>query len=192
MRKIILITVILLSLIGCDLFTTRIGEEPDQTKSNWIPPVKAADVIENLKNSLADKNVQNYLSCFVDTLFSGKEFLFSASSEALSLYQMQDWGVTEESGYLNAVINKISKDFPISLTLRDTVYSSLGGDSLIYSASYTVNVPFQSGEVYPTNYSGNLEFKMLRDERSIWVIYFWKDTKSQTFPSWSELKGNFY
>jgi hypothetical protein len=190
MKNIILITIILLSFTGCDLFTTRIGEKPDQIKSNWRTPVEARDVIENLKNSLADKNVQNYLACFVDTLFASKSFSFSASSEALSLYQMQGWGIVEENGYLNSVFNKVPKDIPITLTLNDTVYSSLGGDSTIYSASYDLNVP--STQSNPNIYSGNLEFRMLRDSRSWWVIYFWKDTKSQSLPSWSELKGSSY
>lgn len=192
MKKKFLIIFLSTIAISCDLFTTRDAEEPNQNRSNFVTPSSASLVIQNLKNSLSDKNVQNYLSCFVDTLFTDKEYSFSASSEALSLYQMHDWGVQQENGYFNAVITKVPKDFPISLTLTDTVYSSLGGDSLIYSASYFLNVPFQSGDPYPLNYSGNLEFRMLRDERSIWAIYFWKDTKSQTLPSWSELKGSFY
>jgi hypothetical protein len=192
MRKFLLLPFLSFLLISCNLFTTRDAEDPDQNRSNYQTPYSASTVIENLKNSLSDKNVQNYLSCFVDTLFADQVYLFSATSEALLLYQMQGWGVIEESGYFNAIITKVPKDFPISLTLTDTVYSSLGGDSLIYSASYFLNVPFQSGDPYPLNYSGILEFKLLRDDRSIWAIYFWKDTKSQTLPSWSELKGSFY
>ena len=110
----------------------------------------------------------------------------------MSLYQMQGWGIVEENGYLNSVVNKVPKDFSLTLSLSDTVYSSLGGDSIIYSATYSLNVPFQSDVANPKNYAGNLELKMLRDSRSEWVIYFWKDTKSQTLPSWSELKGSFY
>ncbi|MDP2365621.1 MAG: hypothetical protein Q8M94_17880 [Ignavibacteria bacterium] len=192
MRKYFLISSLAFLVLSCDLFTTREAENPNQNRSNFETPSSASIVIKNFKNSLIDKNVQNYLACFVDTIYSQKVYSFSASSEALSLYQMEGWGVTEENGYLNAVITKVPKDFPISLTLKDTVYSNLGGDSLIYSASYLLNVPFQTGDPYPLNYGGNLEFKMLRDERSFWVIYFWKDTKSQTLPSWSELKGSFY
>lgn len=192
MRKYFLIPSLVFLVISCDLFTTREAEDPNQNRSNFETPSSASIVIKNFKNSLIDKNVQNYLACFVDTLFSRKIYSFSASSEALSLYQMQGWGINQENGYLNAVITKVPKDFPISLTLTDTVYSNLGGDSLIYSASYFLNIPFQTGEPYSLNYSGNLEFKMLRDERSLWVIYLWKDTKSQTLPSWSELKGSSY
>jgi hypothetical protein len=188
MKSIILITIIVLTHTACDLFTTRNAESPDQTRSNFQPPVEPAIVIENLKNSLADKNVQNYIACFVDTIFSDQAYNFSASSEALSLYQIfiQGWR------YFNSVTNRVPADFPISLTLSNENYSSFSGDSLIYSATYSINLPISSGDPVPQNYAGNLQFNMLRDSRSEWVIYFWKDTKSEALPSWSELKGSFY
>lgn len=192
MNKIILLAVILLSLTGCDLFTTRQDEKPDQTKSNWIPPVEAANVIQNLKNSLSDKNVQNYIRCFVDTIFSDKDYNFSASSEALTRYDifLQGWGLNEERRYFTSITNKVPVDFPISLTLSDQNFSSLSGDSVVYSATYFLNLPVPSGDPLPKNYAGSLQFNMLRDSRQEWVIYFWKDTKSETLPSWSELKGS--
>jgi hypothetical protein len=194
MNKYFLILIIAISLTSCDLFTTRIGEKPDQAKSNFQPPVTASDVIENLKNSIADKNVQNYISCFVDTIFAEQTYGFSASGDALSLYQIfiQGWGLNEERRYFNNMITKVPKDFPISLTLSNENYASLSGDSLVYSATYFINLPVQSGSSIPPNYEGNLEFKMLRDSKSEWVIYFWKDTKSQNLPSWSILKGSLY
>jgi hypothetical protein len=194
MKKIFLIILTILPLTSCDLFTTRNAENPDQTRSNFQPPVEPAIVIENLKNSLADKNVQNYIACFVDTIFADQSYNFSASSEALSLYQIfiQGWGLNEERRYFNSVTNRVPVDFPISLTLSNENYSSLSGDSLIYSATYSINLPISSGDPVPQNYAGNLQFNMLRDSRSEWVIYFWKDTKSEALPSWSELKGSFY
>lgn len=194
MKSIIFISIILLSHTACDLFTTRNAENPDQTRSNFLPPVEPAIVIENLKNSLTDKNVQNYIACFVDTLFADQSYNFSASSEAQSLYQifLQGWSLNDERTYFTSIINKVPTDFPISLTLTDQNYSSLSGDSLIYSATYSLNLPVLSGDPFPQNYAGSLQFNMLRDSRSEWVIYFWKDTKSQTLPSWSELKGSSY
>lgn len=194
MKKIFLIILALLPLTSCDLFTTRDAENPDQTRSNFQPPVEPAIVIENLKNSLADKNVQNYISCFVDTIFADQSYNFSPSSEALSIYQIftQGWGLNEERRYFSSVINRVPVDFPITLKLADQNYSSLSGDSLILSATYTIKLPVQSGDPFPQNYAGSLQFNMLRDSRSEWVIYYWKDTKSQTLPSWSELKGSSY
>jgi len=193
MNKIILISIITLSFAGCDLFTTRNAENPDQTRSNFQPPVEPAVVIDNLKNSLSDKNVQNYISCFVDTLFSERSFNFSASSDALTRFDIfLSWGLNEERRYFNSIANKVTVDFPISLTLSNQNYSSLSGDSLIYSATYLINLPVSTGDQFPQNYGGNLQFNMLRDSRQEWVIYFWKDTKSETLPSWSELKGSSY
>jgi hypothetical protein len=194
MNKIILITLIAISFSACDLFNTRNAEDPDQSRSNFQPPVEPAIVIENLKNSLSDKNVQNYISCFVDTIFADQSYNFSASSEALTRFDifLQGWGLNEERRYFTSIVNKVPTDFPISLTLSDQNYSNLSGDSLIYSATYFLNLPVQSGDPFPQNYAGSLQFIMLRDSRSEWVIYFWKDTKSETLPSWSELKGSSY
>ncbi|MEM4271342.1 MAG: hypothetical protein QXO70_04595, partial [Candidatus Pacearchaeota archaeon] len=69
----------------------------------------------------------------------------------------------------------------------DENYSSLSGDTLLYTANYFINVPHNSSE--PKSYAGNLQFNMVRDSRSNWSIYFWKDTRSGSLPSWSELKG---
>jgi hypothetical protein len=194
MKSIIFISIILLSLTACDLFTTRNAENPDQTRSNFQPPVEPAIVIENLKSSLSDKNVQNYIACFVDTIFADQTYNFSASSEAISLYQIfvQGWGLNEERRYFSSVTNRVPVDFPISLSLSNENYSSLSGDSLVYSATYSLNLPVSSSDPIPQNYAGNLQFNMLRDSRSEWVIYYWKDTKSESLPSWSELKGSFY
>jgi len=194
MKKILFLIIILLPLSACDLFTTRNAENPDQTRSNFQPPVEPAIVIENLKSSLSDKNVQNYIACFVDTIFADQTYNFSASSEAISLYQIfvQGWGLNEERRYFSSVTNRVPVDFPISLSLSNENYSSLSGDSLVYSATYSLNLPVSSSDPIPQNYAGNLQFNMLRDSRSEWVIYYWKDTKSESLPSWSELKGSFY
>ncbi|HQF42209.1 MAG TPA: hypothetical protein PK073_04780, partial [Ignavibacteriaceae bacterium] len=98
MKKIVLIIFLSFVAVSCNLFDTRNAEEPDKGKSSFIPPVRAEDVIKNLKNSFIDKNVQNYIACFVDTLFANKKFSFSASSEAIALYQvfLQGWGLNEE------------------------------------------------------------------------------------------------
>ena len=179
---------------SCDIFSTRDAQDPDQARSNNQPAVQPTIVIVNLINSLIDKNVQDYMSCFVDSLFSSQKFTFSASGEVASNYPifLQGWGLSEEQRYITSVLSKINKDYPISLTFNDENFSSLSGDSLIYTATYFLNVPIAAEGQSSVNYSGNLQFNMLRDSRSIWVIYLWKDTKSQTLPSWSELKGNNY
>jgi len=194
MLKKLSILIIAFLFISCDIFTTREADPPDQSASNFTPAVEREMVISNLKNAFLDKNVVNYIKCFVDSNYSKKRYTFSASSEALALFQIfsEGWGLREERIYFSNMITKVPQDFPIALSLSNENFSSLGGDSLVYSATYFINLPIQSGGSLPQNYEGNLEFKMLRDSKSEWVIYFWKDTKSQTLPSWSEMKGSLY
>lgn len=184
--------IVLISLSACDLFKTREPEDPDQNRANFQPPKEPSIVIQNLVNSFADKNTQNYIACFIDTIFTDKEFVFIPSSEAASIYGflLQDWGIDDERQYFNSVITKVPKEFPVNLTFSDETYSSASGDTITYTANYFLNIPHNSTE--PKNYSGNLQFNMVRDNKSDWSIYFWKDTRSSNLPSWSELKGIFY
>ena len=188
-----IIIYILLSLVftGCDLVQTRNAESPNQPRSNYEQAVTPQMLVSNLINSLNDKDVQNYINCLVDSAFSGKKFLFSPSSGALSQYPflITDWNLKDEEQYLQNLITKVSPQSPITLSLSNELYSPLG-DSLVYTATYSISVPNEESE--PADYQGDLRFNMVRDDRSVWVIYFWQDTKSTGLPSWSELKGKFY
>ncbi len=181
----------LLLLNGCDIFNARTAELPDQPRSNYQQAVTAELLVDNLINSLKDKDAANYINCFSDTSFTTKKFAFSPSSGATSLFPAltSEWGLQNEQQYFNNVITKIPSTTPIILTLGNTTKSPQG-DSLIFTAEYVLNVPHTDTD--PTSYQGNLIFSMIRDSRSVWTIYFWQDNKSTELPTWSELKGRFY
>ncbi len=191
MKSIIIYILSALIFAGCDLVQTRNAESPNQPRSNYEQAVTPQILISNLVNSLNDKDVQNYINCLVDSSFSEKKFLFSPSSGALSQYPflLTDWNIKDEEQYLQNLITKVSPQSPITLSLSNELYSPQG-DTLIYTATYSINVPNEESE--PKDYQGDLRFNMVRDNRSVWVIYFWQDTKSTALPSWSELKGKFY
>ncbi len=180
-----------LVLSGCDLLQTRDAETPNQPRSNYEQAVTPQQLLSNLLNSLKDKDVQNYINCLVDSSFSDKKFYFSPSSAAQAQYPflMTDWSIKDEDQYFKNLITKVSDQSPITLSLTNEQYSPQG-DSLIYTATYSINVP--NNESDPKDYQGDLRFNMVRDSRSVWVIYYWQDTKSTSLPSWSELKGKFY
>ncbi|HED06831.1 MAG TPA: hypothetical protein ENI57_01800 [Ignavibacteria bacterium] len=185
--------ILLLSILsGCDIFTTRVAEPPNKSRSNYQTPVTPDLLIQNLVNSLKDKNLENYLLSFSDPNFTNKIFTFSASSSAISQFPAlaNNWGVRNEQQYFNNLISKVQKDQPITLNLSNTS-SSPQGDSLFYTASYFISIPSISADI-KSNYQGELRFSMIRDSRAIWTIYFWQDTKSSNLPSWSELKGRLY
>lgn len=190
--KIILIQVLcILFFSGCELFTTRDPELPDQGRSNFQIATEPEIVIENLKNSFSDKNVQNYVACLIDSSFSSRRFLFQPSGEVISQYQFlaDGWDVSDERRYFSSVIASVNPDFPLTLTLSNESYSRTG-DTVVYSASYFINLPINEPE--SNNYQGNLRFNLVNDSRSIWSIYFWQDIKLPDFQSWSELKGKYY
>ncbi len=191
MKSAIIYIVSVFTFAGCDLVQTRNAESPNQPRSNYEQAVTPQLLISNLVNSLKDKDVQNYINCLVDSSFSDKKFMFSPSSGALSQYPflLTDWNTKEEEQYLQNLITKVSAQSPITLSLSNEIYSPQG-DSLIYSATYSLNVPNEDSD--PNDYQGELRFNMVRDNRSVWVIYLWQDTKSTALPSWSELKGKFY
>jgi hypothetical protein len=183
---------LLLLLGGCDLFQTRDAQKPDQPRSNYQIAVTPDLLIQNLINSLKDVNLQNYLACFSDTSFSGKSYLFYPSIGAASLYPSfaSPWDKKNESAYFTNLISRIPSGVPVTLVITNTNSSQLG-DSIIYSASYTLNIPFTDSSI-PSLYQGDLKFSMIRDSRLVWSIYLWLDIKSTQSPSWSELKGRLY
>lgn len=187
------IILILFFFAGCDLFNTRDAETPNQPRSNFIPPIEPEDVISNLTNSLKDMSVENYLACFADTSYSNQDFRFTPSSTALSQFPVmgQGWGKKEEQQYFINLKNKITDDKQITLNLSETQLSSPQGDSVAFTATYSLSVPHNDPDI-PLVYEGKLNFSLIRDSRSLWSIYFWRDANTSELPAWSELKGRFY
>lgn len=190
--KIIVFLFTALLLAGCDLFNTRDAEAPQKPRSDYQTAFTPEILLLNLVNSLKDKDIENYLSCLSDSSFTDKRFIFSPSSEALSQFPSlgDNWNKKNESQYMNNVKIKVPDALPITLTLTNSS-SSLHGDSITFTASYSLSVPLTETTI-PSNYQGELIFELIRDSRLVWNIYHWRDIKRAEFPSWSELKGRFY
>lgn len=180
-------------LIGCDIFTTRDPETPDQSRSNYVDAFEREIVIQNLINAFDDKNSIDYLKSFANLDFSNRPFSFIPSSTASTRYQTiwVDWNLTSELQSFNNMITTVPDELPPVLSLSSSPNSfSVFGDSLIYTSEYFISVPQRNAD--PLSFEGNVEFSMIRDSRSIWVIYFWKDNAVGDNPSWSDLKGSLY
>jgi hypothetical protein len=172
-------------LSGCDLFTTRSAEPPGVARSDFQQPTSADAVISNFVSSLKDLNVQNYLSCLSDPTFTTKNFIFSPSSSALASFP-DNWDKSDEQLYLNNLVTQISSGQYITLTLSNTSEISYG-DSVVYSASYALNVPASNTKLSP-NYQGTLIFHLILNSQSLWSIDYWQDNNTGSQPSWSNLK----
>jgi hypothetical protein len=187
MKYIAILGFSLLVFGGCDLFNARDAEIPSLARSSFQTAFTPDLVIPNLKNSLKDKNVQNYLACLADTTY-----LFSPSSGAASLYPSfaTAWNKTNEETYFRTLISRIPSDLQATLEITHLDSSQQGG-SVIYSASYTLTVPFTDPSI-PSTYRGDLKFNLSMNSMHIWTIYLWQDIKSTDSPCWSDLKGRLY
>ncbi|MBA4251375.1 MAG: hypothetical protein C0425_08920 [Chlorobiaceae bacterium] len=190
--KLTTVILFLLFFYGCDIFTTREAEKPEQPRSNFELATTPNIVINNFVNSLKDKNTQNYLACLTDSSFSGVSFNFFPSAASVSKYPSlnENFGRKQEEQYLTNVLNKIPTEQVISLVLSDASLNQLG-DSVVYSAKYFLSVPHNDISA-PKTFQGELRFKIIRDSRTIWAISSWQDIKNSNLPSWSDLKGIFY
>lgn len=188
-NKNILIIVLVFNLVllnSCDIFSTRDAAKPTQPRTSLPPATDLDQLIKNFEDSHKEKLVIDYPYNLSDSVFTGKNFLYIPSSEAASQYpSLNDWDLRSEENYFRNLINA-SGDSPLNLNLFNSNFSQQG-DSLIYSASYSLTISF----IEPPNYQGNLDFHILRDNTNVWRIFFWQDFKSGDLPSWSELKGRF-
>lgn len=177
---------------GCDLFSTRTPEQPVQPRSNYKAAVTPDILLENLINSLAEKNIQNYLNCLTDSAFSGKSFQFIPSAGSSSLYPalFDLWNRKSEEQYFTNLVSHITQDLPMTLTLNNDNLSYSGDRTIGYTASYFLTVPHN--DEFTKNFEGELQFTMVRDSREVWTIATWRDIKSSQTASWSELKGFYY
>jgi len=183
---------LLLLFFGCDLFLTRNADPPEIPGANYQPAFSPDTLIKNLVNSFIEKNTQNYLASFSDSSFSKKEFVFipSAAAAAKFPFLADKWSLNEEEQYFNNMVSKVLVETPIILVISEKERSILG-DSILFSASYSLNVPHNDVTI-STIFEGEMKLKLIRDSRSIWSIFYWEDIRSTNEPSWSDLKGLFY
>lgn len=190
MKSKLIIVIILIFIAGCELFTAREDELPENIGSNYVPPTTPDILFNNLKNSLSEKVIENYMASFVDTAFLSANFEYIAASGAASTFQtLSEWNLSDERIYINNVFSAV-QDQKITLSLTDEASTPLG-DSAYYFYNYTLAVPTDQEDA-PSAYQGSVEFTINLDERNQWVITRWRDIQLDNLPSWSELRGRFY
>ena len=189
MIKIFLILTLFLS--SCDLLTTREPEAPDTRRTSYLPATTPDILFINLKNSLKEKVLENYMACFVDASFLPLPFIYLPSPESVASFPtLATWDLSAEQQYFNNLIVGTKKDVPIILDLQKEVKNTMG-DSAIYQYEYIISLT-PINENIRSSYRGNLKFYINIDSRNQWVISKWEDFKSSNNPTWSMLKGVLY
>ncbi|MFC2092992.1 hypothetical protein ACFLSV_03745 [Bacteroidota bacterium] len=189
--KIILFLFVLIS--GCGLFDTRDVEPPTDPRSNFTPPTSPDIVIVNLQFAVAEKNLNNYMACFVDTNFSSRKFNYQADVSSQVQYPtiFLFWNLSSEKSYYTTLLALTNAQSNSHLFLSDEMLS-ISLDTAIYDADYLLRFEHQRPTVAQT-LKGKLRFYLAADSRNLWSIHSWFDFKEPTAndTTWSVLKANF-
>ena len=181
----------LLTLSGCGLFDLRDAESPVESRSNFIPPTSPDIVISNLVSAISERNITNYLQCFVDSNFSEKRFSYVADANSASQYPiLRFWTLTNERYYFTNVISSTPNSGTSALFLSDMVINNTS-DTAIVDSDYLLRFDHTKQNVSKT-LKGQFRLIMAADSRNLWSIYKWIDfRKTPSDTTWSTLKANF-
>ncbi len=184
-----LLGLVFLSLC-CDIFTTRDPETPTQNNSTFIQPVTADIVLENLKNSIAQNNTDNYVRCFVDSTTSPRTYIFVPSVEINAQYSsvFSSWTSDNERHYFQ------NFGLPLNgtpyLTFSGTTTLAVSSDSVVYSMNYSFFFPHRRAGI-AQSVKGNMQLYIGANSQRIWSIYRWQDNKTDSDSTWSYWKAVF-
>lgn len=191
----ILIIFIPFVINSCELFSTRNPEKPDNGGTGYLPPTSYDLVIENLKNSIKERNLNNYLLCFSDSSFTGiSQFTFIADPQIMAQYQgiFSVWDIKSEEKYFSSMVSNILEETNPSLNFTDVEYQNFN-DSIVFTGTYYLNIEF-SNDITNKNYTGNSRIVLKNSSTGFWYITSWYDFQSNdnNIYSWSFLKSKFY
>jgi len=174
-------------------FVTRTPEPPEGTGSRWLPPFSAEVVLENLRNAIGDRNVENYIRCFVDSSRLNRRFRFDpeitvANNNPGAFF---NWNLAQERDYFSELRAALPADSVCSLQL-DSLQTSSFGDSAQFIFAYDLIARHrrQSAGV-PGRVKGELRFWLLKDSFGDWAILRWADFATGPTQTWSALKVAF-
>jgi hypothetical protein len=167
----------LLLLAGCNLFEPRPAED-------------ASIVISNLRKSIEERSVQNYVLCFANPLGT-PPFTFLPSSDGAAQYGsvFSSWSTIDEQEYFQNLAARTTPTSTSSLIFneRSRVPS---GDSVLIDADYILTFE-HTDAAFPKVARGNMQLALGRSSSNIWSIYRWADFKTTGDITWSIMKGKF-
>lgn len=185
---------LLLPVLACQSpFATRDPEPPDTQQSTWIQPTSASYVLINLRNAIAEKNIQNYLRCLADTSHVKQRFLYlpEPAVQAANPGLFRSWGYEEERNYLNQLFLVLPKDSTSQLTLT-SLRENASQDSVIFLHEYQLTLRHQRQSQYGLAVSrGQVEFRLIRSAENSWYIHRWTDYAVSGSVTWSAVRAAF-
>ncbi len=180
-----------LLICGCGLFESRSVEPPTNSRSTFTQPTSPDIVLSNLSFAIAEKNLDNYIRCFVDSNFSHRRFRYFPDALSQSSYPIfLTWNLSNERAYFSNLISFTNPNASSNL-FGDNVSYNTGIDSAIIDMDYIFVFDHNRTSVAKQT-KGKLRFIMGTDTRGLWSIHTWFDflnTSNDT--TWSVIRANF-
>jgi hypothetical protein len=179
-----------LCLAGCNLFEPRSAEDPTVPGGQYPPATDASIVVSNLRKSIEERSVQNYVTCFSDPL-GAQPFAFFPSSDGAALYGtvFSSWSTLDEQEYFQNLASRTTPTSTSSLVFNERSRIS-NGDSVQIDADYVLTFE-HTDAAFPKVARGNMQIAVGRNNSNIWSIYRWSDFKTTNDITWSIMKGKF-
>jgi hypothetical protein len=170
---------------GCDLFSPRTPDPPLEGGGNYVQPDTPAQVVENIRNAVADLNAQNYRRSFAEDL----QFEPTADAAADDPSIWTGWGTQEEESYFRALAEAARLTTDNDLRLSDV--DETAGDMLhTLDATYLLTINHRRPEL-PTTLQGRLVWTIEQGEDGLWRVTAWTDRALGDAAAWSDLKAAF-
>ena len=191
LKKFKIIILLLFLIQGCGLFNTREVEQPVDPRSNFIPPTAPEIVIVNFITAITEKNLNNYMDCFVDTTYSTRKFSYTADIASQIQYPVfRYWNLSYENSYFTNLRSLTNPASSSNLFLSNEIVTTTI-DTVVYDSDYLLHVEHQKQAVAQT-VKGKLRLVLSADSRNLWSIHRWIDYKvNDGDTTWSVLKANF-
>ena len=182
----IIVISLFFSVSSCDLFSPRKSEIPTRISSSFQPPITPEIVVQNFKTAIREHNVDNYMRCFIDTMVSSKNFIFTPSSNLQSI--IVNWNLDDERKYFQNLGEPV---LGVSyLDLYDSTKEFISSNVTGLKMKYFLDYPHQY-DILPKNARGYMQLYLEMDTKQRWAIYKWDDLKTDTDSTWSFLKYRF-
>ena len=174
-------------------FDTRDIESPEIGKNSAIydPPVSSNIVLTNFYYAIIQKNLSNYMNCFVDPQLAYNFTYKFVPDPGTETDKFINWTLYDEESYLNTVFKQssdISLEFLDEITFTNISQSP---DSVqTNSFRYELRIVFEGEGAL---FVGTAIMKLIKNVNALWEIYYWEDTKSTDAESkcWSDLKATY-
>jgi hypothetical protein len=190
MRTLLPIVYFALVLWGC---ATRTPEEPSGNRGTYEPPTSPSIVIENLRNAVTEKNMQNFMLCLADPSRSSFSYTYEPSAEAGARYQavFMNWSVTKERQAFLSMTSRLATDQQPQLVFSNSQVAFSSPDSLVWVAEYVLTAQLGLTSL-PSTLSGTIALTICPEQSGLWSIARWSDARrpsDTTEATWSLLKG---